>query len=246
MTAVCITIVRTAGSVPREAGTQMMVWPDGSDGTIGGGALEWAAMAEARQMLADGTAHRVMTVPLGPALGQCCGGSVTLELTAGAAMTRQGGAPLWIYGAGHVGRALVSVMAPLPVWDITWVDTAADRFPADAGVTTLVAADPARAVRHAADDAHHLVLTYSHEIDLQVCHAILSRPFARAGLIGSATKWARFRTRLGALGHPPATIARIDCPIGNPLLGKHPQAIAIGVAMAMLDQMSPNARKEAG
>ena len=237
MTGIRITVTRTAGSVPRGPGTQMMVWADRTTGTIGGGALEWQAMAEARAMLRDGRAAGKVTLPLGPALGQCCGGSVTLDFAVAEGLEAAPGAPLWIWGAGHVGRALVGVMAPLPDWEITWVDTAADRFPADAPVTTLVAADPARAVAHAPDDAHHLILTYSHEIDLALCHAILSRPFGSAGLIGSATKWARFRHRLAALGHAPAHIARIACPIGDPSLGKHPQAIAIGVAMAMLGQV---------
>ena len=245
MTGIRITVTRTAGSVPRGPGTQMMVWPDRTDGTIGGGALEWQAMRHARAMLAEGRAADALTLPLGPALGQCCGGSVSLDFAAAEALEQPTGAPLWIWGAGHVGRALVGVMAPLPAWEITWVDTAADRFPPDAPVTTLVASDPARMVPHAPDDAHHLILTYSHDIDLSLCHAILSRPFASAGLIGSATKWARFRNRLASLGHAPAQIARIACPIGDPSLGKHPQAIAIGVAMTMLTAMDTRT-EEAG
>ncbi|MBU0861444.1 MAG: xanthine dehydrogenase accessory protein XdhC [Alphaproteobacteria bacterium] len=246
MSGIKVTVARTAGSVPREAGTQMMVWADRTAGTIGGGALEWEAMAAARRMITEGRAAQVLTLPLGPALGQCCGGSVTLELAQADALEVPKGAPLWIYGAGHVGRALVDVMAPLPEWDITWVDTGADRFPQDAKAAVLVAADPARAAAHAPADAHHLILTYSHVIDLELCHAVLSRPFASCGLIGSATKWARFRGRLAALGHSPATIARIACPIGDTRLGKHPQAIAIGVAMAMLGRNAARQIEAAG
>jgi xanthine dehydrogenase accessory factor len=246
MTGIRITVTRTAGSVPRGAGTQMMVWADRTEGTIGGGALEWAAMARARELLAVGGDADTMTLPLGPALGQCCGGSVTLDLRKAARLEVAPGAPLWIYGAGHVGRALVDVMSPLPDWDITWIDTAPERFPSDARATILVAADPALTLRHAPADAHHLILTYSHVIDLELCHAVLSRPFASAGLIGSATKWARFRARLAALGHAPATIARIACPIGDTGLGKHPQAIAIGVAMAMLGRNEVGQNEAAG
>ncbi|MEM8538326.1 MAG: XdhC family protein, partial [Pseudomonadota bacterium] len=108
-----------------------------------------------------------------------------------------------------------------------------DRFP-DTTVTTLVAADPPRIVKHAPPDAHHLILTYSHEIDLALCHALLSHGFQSAGLIGSATKWARFRSRLAALGHEAAQISRITCPIGDPTLGKHPAEIALGVATGMI------------
>ena len=88
------------------------------------------------------------------------------------------------------------------------------------------------------------MLTYSHALDLELCHRLLTHGFARAGLIGSATKWARFRARLAALGHPPYAIARIDCPIGNPALGKHPQAIAIGVAAAFVMPCKAALQKE--
>jgi xanthine dehydrogenase accessory factor len=151
--------------------------------------------------------------------------------------------PLWIWGAGHVGRALVAVMAPLPDLAITWVDTGPERFPdtIPAQVTALPAFDPARLVPHAPMGAHHLILTYSHALDLALCHALLDHGFASAGLIGSATKWARFRSRLGDLGHSPSQIARIRCPIGTPSLGKHPQAIAIGVASSLLSDISAKA-----
>ena len=265
-----ILIVRAAGSTPRGAGTSMLVWADGQDGTIGGGALEYMALAEARQMT---QAISTRTIPLGPDLGQCCGGSVTLvwerfaagqqptlirpiapdadplarpsDLPAGALPRLKAGwlsespplprRPVWIYGAGHVGRALVGVLAPLPDLALTWVDTAADRFPDQVpDVTQLVAADPAAITHYAPPGTDHLILTYSHVIDLALCHALLGQPTGSIGLIGSATKWARFRSRLTDLGHSPAQISRIACPIGDPALGKHPQAIALGVAAALL------------
>lgn len=146
------------------------------------------------------------------------------------------GREIWIWGAGHVGRALVSVLSPLPDVRITWVDTGAERFPDDIpeGVTAVPTASPARLVPHAPRGAHHLILTYSHALDLELCHQLLSHGFASAGLIGSATKWARFRKRLAALGHAPDQISGIRCPIGDPTLGKHPQAIAVGVAAGIL------------
>ncbi len=122
---------------------------------------------------------------------------------------------------------------------ITWVDTGQDRFP-DAiphDVTTLPAAHPDDVAKYAPPDARHLVLTYSHQIDLDLCHAILMQPHAGIGLIGSATKWARFKARLAALGHNNNKINQITCPIGDPDLGKHPQAIAIGVATALMRGM---------
>ncbi|GHF46756.1 xanthine dehydrogenase accessory protein XdhC [Seohaeicola zhoushanensis] len=270
------------GSAPREVGASMLVWDSGQSGTIGGGALEFEAARVARGLDAD----RLSQHPLGPALGQCCGGAVTLltEIydaervaqldSAVIARATPGAGPmplavkrvlaqargtgilpeprltggwmveplarpereLWIWGAGHVGRALVAVLAPLPGLRLTWIDTAPDRFPAEVpeGVTALPAAEPARLVAHAPARAEHLILTYSHALDLELCHQLLNHGFASAGLIGSATKWARFRSRLAQLGHTPDQIARIRCPIGDPALGKHPQAIAVGVAADIL------------
>jgi len=291
-----IVVAQSRGSAPREPGTSMLVWAGGESGTIGGGALEFAATAVARTLIQTGRGPIIWRQALGPDLHQCCGGSVALVIECfdigtaialpegpharriqGAAEmpipmmhalrnARSQGLPvpillqdgwliegpsrptrqLWIHGAGHVGRALVAVLAPMPQFAITWVDTAPERFP-DAvpeGVTVLPAADPARLVAHAPREAEHLIMTYSHELDLALCHALLTRGFLGVGLIGSATKWARFRSRLAKLGHDPSAISRITCPIGNPALGKHPQAIAVGVAHALLTQAGMKAEAE--
>lgn len=294
-----VVIAAHDGSSPREVGAAMLVWATGQSGTIGGGALEHEATARARAHLAE-TRPLLTREALGPKLGQCCGGAVTLLTEVYTADTLpqdeagviarpvdarvpfprpmplavkrllarargEGILPrpvflqgwmvepvarpdrhLWIWGAGHVGRALVSVMAPLPGIAITWVDIGADRFPEamPPNVTRLIAANPADLAAHSPKDAEHLILTYSHALDLDLCHRLLTHGFARCGLIGSATKWARFRSRLTALGHSPAAIARIDCPIGDPALGKHPQAIAIGVASAFLHKKTTNASRQ--
>ncbi|MGR3434795.1 MAG: xanthine dehydrogenase accessory protein XdhC [Shimia sp.] len=267
-----VLVADVRGSAPREAGAAMLVWADGTAGTIGGGALEWEAIRIAREC----TERQVIRQALGPDLGQCCGGAVTLivepfdaapdgpvravplgEGTASLAVERakrriatEGPAarivddwlverlvplarPLWVWGAGHVGRAVVEVMAPLPGFAITWADVSADRFP-ETEVTTLPAAAPEKLMPHAPPDAAHLVFTYSHTLDLALCDAALRRGFAFCGLIGSETKWARFRKRLGQLGHGEDAIARITCPIGDPTLGRSPAAIAIGVARDLL------------
>jgi xanthine dehydrogenase accessory factor len=282
-----IVVAAVAGSAPREIGAAMLVWDSGQSGTIGGGALEWQAIQTARGMLASG-GNRLDRLPLGPNMGQCCGGVVSLlievydvdslarrfengvfaravdgspmPLAVNRLLARardQGRLPqpgliqgwmvepvtrpvraLWVWGAGHVGRAIVGVMAPLPGVSITWVDVAPDRFPTDipGGVTALPAAEPGLLVAHAPVSADHLVLTYSHLLDLDLCHRLLAHGFSTLGLIGSATKWARFRSRLRALGHTESSICRIVCPIGDPSFGKHPQSIALGVATAFLQQ----------
>ncbi|HBN31264.1 MAG: xanthine dehydrogenase accessory protein XdhC [Rhodobacterales bacterium] len=286
-----IIVAASKGSVPREPGAAMFVWAVGQEGTIGGGTLEFEAVKAARVALTAGSGQPLLAhIPLGPALGQCCGGSVSLltevysvgdcarlqNLTDNglpfcrrvnsnapeplavsrimAAARGQGiqpapgliagwmvepmspaRLPLWIYGAGHVGRALVNTLAPLG-YEICWVDTHADRFPEmmPDHVNPLVAINPVRVVPHAPADARHLILTYSHNLDLELCHGILSHSFHSVGLIGSATKWARFRKRLAALGHSGAQISRITCPIGMPELGKAPERIAVGVATKLL------------
>ena len=143
---------------------------------------------------------------------------------------------VWVWGAGHVGRGLVGVLAPLPGIAVTWVDVAAERFPEGVpeGVTVVPANDPALVADHAPVGAEHLVLTFSHALDLELCHRLLMRGFRSCGLIGSATKWGRFRSRLAALGHEAEAVGRIQCPIGDPSLGKHPQAIAVGVVAELL------------
>ena len=146
---------------------------------------------------------------------------------------------VWVWGAGHVGRALVAVLSPLPEIALTWVDIAAERFPEASGVRVLPVPDPADAVALAPPEAEHLIVTFSHALDLELCHRLLRHGFASCGLIGSATKWARFRSRLRALGHDEARISRITCPIGQPALGKHPHSIAIGVAAEVLARKRP-------
>ncbi|MEI2806700.1 xanthine dehydrogenase accessory protein XdhC [Albidovulum sp.] len=284
-----VVVAGVAGSAPREAGAAMLVWAGGEAGTIGGGALEFAAAADARRVLARGGPDRLDRVPLGPNLGQCCGGAVTLltEVWTAARLAAHGeravvarplpgtgaemplavrrllartraegvAAPagivqgwmvepvaaverdIWVWGAGHVGRALVAVLAPLPGLRLTWADTDAARFPGlPEGVVQRIAANPADLVAGAPPGAEHLVVTFSHALDLELCHRLLGHGFGALGLIGSATKRARFRGRLRALGHGEAQIARIRCPIGEPALGKHPQAIAVGVAAEILRQ----------
>lgn len=243
MSEIWVEVIRTRGSAPRDAGTAMRVTPTETEGTIGGGALEYCAIQEARDLISQGKSEVERSYPLGPELGQCCGGAVTLSFASARRFADQA-APIWIWGAGHVGRALALALAPLDPWHVTLVDDASDRLPGPVpqGVTPVVAADMPRMAAHAPGDAAHFIMTYSHEIDLALCDALLRRGFRSCGLIGSATKKARFQLRLQALGHANAEIGRITCPIGDPALGKEPQAIAIGVAARLLSDAKKDRR----
>jgi len=264
------------GSAPREIGAEMCVWPDSFDGTIGGGQLEFTALEDARDMLMRCTSGLVQRIPLGPSLGQCCGGRVTLvferwdfarvtEVGAGSYFRRaiekgceapknwkaglhfqdgwlsepilNANRQIHIHGAGHVGNTLAGVLAPLSEFEVSVWDTRADilsELPGDVRPCLGVLN------KDTAEDAAHFIMTHDHAMDLDLCHKLLNRPCGYIGLIGSATKWARFRSRLQQLGHSETEIARITCPIGDPSLGKAPQAIAIGVAARLLSQPERN------
>ena len=144
-----------------------------------------------------------------------------------------------IYGAGHVGRALADVLHGLPQYDVLVSDVRAGELAQLPDAIARTDAVPTDVLAGAEDSAAHYIMTPEHDYDLELCHHLLGREFAFAGLIGSATKCARFRSRLAALGHAPARIDRITCPIGDPALGKHPKAIAVGVAAQLLMMHKP-------
>ncbi len=366
-----VTVFEAQGSAPRDAGAWMLVWQDGTQGTIGGGRLEYEAIDYAQKIFDLATHSRhgeakplwqrtERLYPLGPGLGQCCGGAVRLlfeqftvcelgamehsggtaqpcghgvetvpsaqeknrgphlwvrparsgvpllavhgrkgdyavplpvaqavkEMAAGLRprqlhclrieeqsdgnsaalsqnLTPAGKAssckstrwivepvgaqktPLYLYGAGHVGRAIADLMAPLP-FDLYWVDTARARFPEilPAHASPLLAATPADIVRHCPAGAFHLVLTFSHAIDLAICRALLGRDdFGFLGLIGSKTKRARFIARLRADGITDSALNRLTCPIGaGRISGKEPAIIALSVAAQLIERLELQAQ----
>jgi xanthine dehydrogenase accessory factor len=243
--AVLVEVTEALGSAPREAGTRMLVSAVRSAGTVGGGHLELKAIERARRMLAGEAVAPTAHYPLGPALGQCCGGAVTLAFTMLDAKVL-GAWPkvaprfhLQLYGAGHVGRAIVSALAPLNVV-VDWIDEREEEFPAELALppqVRKVCVDTIEAeVRHAPRGAYYLVLTHRHDLDLRISEAILQRgDFAFFGLIGSKTKRNRFIHRFERRGIPAGTIARMTCPIGVPgIEGKEPEVIAAAVAAQLL------------
>ena len=250
--AVVVTVASTRGSVPREAGTKMIVTAGAVHGTIGGGHLEYKAIAIARDRLAARDALGALRrFPLGASLGQCCGGVVELlfetvsddsawkDLLADARVraARASDFTIVLFGAGHVGRALVPMLAGLPC-RVTWVDERADAFPRElpANVVSVCTDVPEDEVDAAPAGAYFLVMTHSHALDETLAEAILRRgDHAYFGLIGSATKRRAFERRLARRGMPVARFATMTCPIGVAgIPGKEPAAIAIAVAAEML------------
>lgn len=254
-----VTVQDTKGSTPREQGAWMalaLAAPEVLIGSIGGGHLEWQAMREAHARLkacAAGApaAEPVVRKALGPSLGQCCGGVVLLRYECltpqDVAMVRARLAPplhrLALFGGGHVGRALVRVLAPLP-FAIHWIDSRDEIFPE--GLSSKVEcehSDPVQAaVADVAPGSSVLIMSFSHAEDQDIVAECLRRQRAQAdlpyvGLIGSKTKWATFRHRLEERGFGDEDFAHITCPIGVPgIVGKDPEVIAIAVAAQLLMQ----------
>lgn len=248
--AVLVTVVRTEGSVPREAGSWLALWSDAVVGTIGGGQLEWQAIAQGRQLLADASRPAgEQRHALGPSLGQCCGGVVHLQFERIEARDAPGLRqqlspplqPLALFGGGHVGQAIVRQMLALP-YAITWIDSRDSVFPHDLPerVHCEHSQPVERAVQDLAAGSQVLIMSFSHAEDLDIVSQCLQRQRERddlpfVGLIGSQTKWAVFRRRLLARGFSEAELDRITCPIGVPgIRGKEPAVIAVAVAAQLL------------
>jgi xanthine dehydrogenase accessory factor len=304
-----VTVCTVKGSAPRETGAKMLVWgfrveDGGQHGTIGGGQLEFTLVEQACKLLAANEPWRFQNYPLGPLLGQCCGGNVgillerldrsSLNWLGAVAAMEEAGVPygivsrlegdairrqiiaaganrasvsmrhgegagvaghlgegsviteqvlprplLLMFGAGHVGEALAPIAATLP-FRLAWLDTRAEF----AGPGITITADPAGAVAEAPPGSFFLIVTQSHALDYDLTRAVLARgDFAYCGLIGSATKRARFEKRLAGDGIAAAAIARLTCPIGEiGLQSKLPEAIAVAVAAELLLVLERSAR----
>ena len=283
-----ILILEIKGSAPRGIGTEMYVWANGTQGTIGGGTLEFEAIKSAQEIL-ETRKTKLKSYPLGPELGQCCGGHVKLlteyydekavtnlkdqslnirSISGATEATKKvkklinrykteqtsfdhklsdewliekvitAKSPIWIWGAGHVGSAILSLLAPMPNLEIFWLDTDNSRFPdlEFSNVYKIIYDSPEQFIKRAHPNAEHLILTYSHKIDLEICNIILNHDFKWVGLIGSKTKFNRFKKKLLSFGHTETKIDQIQCPIGYKNYGKHPQQIALGVAVNFIER----------
>lgn len=237
--AIVCALTSVRGSSPREQGTFMLVGQAGLFGTIGGGALEYMVIDHARRLIANGQAEAAMDVPLGPEIGQCCGGRVKVKLSHAdtaqrAALLAQvaqedGALPhVYVFGAGHVGRALAQILALLPV-QLEVIDTRRDELDLlPAHIAKKLAAMPEAVVRTAPLGSSFVILTHDHALDFLIAQEALARSDAPyIGMVGSATKRARFASWYLGEGGSAAALERLLLPIGRQGLGdKRPSVIA--------------------
>jgi xanthine dehydrogenase accessory factor len=228
-----VTVVRCAGSTPAAPGAKMVVLGDGAFfGTIGGGHLEQIAIGDARACLAAGES-KMFRYPLGATAGQCCGGVVETFVE-----VLDAGPHLYLFGAGHVGQAVCRVLAGTP-----FVVHAIDERDEWLGAEGL----PGEVRRHAvawdafvagavwsAERTYVAIMTHRHDTDEAIVGDVVRRPARYLGLIGSETKWRRFRERLEARGVPREALDRVKCPIGLDVGGKSPQEVAVSIAAELL------------
>lgn len=228
-----VRVVRARGSTPREEGAEMLVGPDAVSGTIGGGHLEYMAIDRARQMLARGEATASLDVPLGPEIGQCCGGRVELGFDRSPPSPPEPGPPVLIFGAGHVGRALAVALAPLPL-SPRLIDTRADELAlAPPHVPTTLLALPEAEIRAAPAGAAYVIMTHDHALDFLLAVEVLKRGDAGyAGMIGSRSKRATFLRHAAREG---ADTRALVCPMAASFpRDKRPEVIAAFAAAEIL------------
>ena len=248
------------GSSPREAGASLYVSPEGMHGTIGGGQLEYIAIDEARRMLARGNTDKQMAVPLGPEIGQCCGGAVTLtfslmdetlkiEEIAEEQRQEEAQPHVYIFGAGHVGRALARALHLLPVRPIIVDSRTGELALVDVPVEQRLSALPEADIRTASPESAYLILTHDHALDFLLAREVLGREDAAyVGMIGSKSKRGTFSHWLKR--QEPNLAARhlesLVCPIGahGMVRDKRPEVIAAMVAAELLTVLLPAKRSE--
>ena len=234
---VLVTVVGTAGSTPRDSGSKMVVTASHTIDTIGGGHLEFDAISRARAYLAKGeTRTELHSYPLSSALGQCCGGAVKVLFDVCNLHQQQ----VAIFGAGHVAKALVPILAQLPV-RIAWIDSREDLFPdaLPANVQKIVEDAPESEVRHLDENSWLIILTHDHQLDYRITEQALKHPsLPFVGLIGSDTKAKRFITKLTHRGFDEHALARLVTPIGNrDIPGKQPIEVAVSISAQIIARL---------
>jgi xanthine dehydrogenase accessory factor len=229
--AALVTVVRCQGSTPATPGAKMIVLADGSFfGTVGGGHLEQLVLVDARTCLVSGE-KKTFRYPLGATAGQCCGGVVETFVD-----VLHAGPRLYLFGAGHVAQALCRVLAgtPFVVHAIDEREEWSGALPTEVRRHATPWDVFAREAEWSAERTYVAIMTHRHDTDEAIVADVVARPARYLGLIGSPTKWRRFRDRLEARGVAKEALDRIKCPIGMDVGGKAPQEVAISIAAELL------------
>ncbi|AGT08758.1 xanthine dehydrogenase accessory protein XdhC [Paracoccus aminophilus] len=232
-----VRVTSAKGSTPREAGAEMFVLAHATRGTIGGGQLEYMAIDRARAMLARGEHHSEMNIPLGPEIGQCCGGRVALSLDEIAELPAEPEKPrVFIFGAGHVGRALGRALKLLPIAPLL-IDQRIEELAQASDLPTRLSVLPEADLRDAPQGSSYLILTHDHALDFLLAAEALKRQDAPyIGMIGSATKRAQFQRFARSQGVDPS---RLTCPIGaGACHDKRPEIIAALTAAELITRLT--------
>ena len=235
---VIVTVLEVRGSSPREEGAKMIVTEDQSYLSIGGGNLEYQAIALSRELILEaGLVSKIEDFPLGPKVGQCCGGKVRLLFESFPAETIR----ISIFGAGHVGKALIGIVSQLP-YRIRWIDNREHEFPKaiPSNVEKVVSGRPHLDIRSSSMADYFVVMSHSHKIDFEIVQAVLKMGNYRyLGLIGSESKKKRFESRLIKRGVPDDQISRLSCPMGiGQITGKSPIEVAVSVASELISDIN--------
>lgn len=238
-----VTVVGCTGSTPRDQSAKMVITAEQSYDTIGGGHLEFVVMNKARELLAKNHHQQeIHHFPLGASLGQCCGGSATVMIETFAACRFN----IALFGAGHVAKELVKILAALPC-RVTWIDSRAELFPNDLSpnINILISEEPQYEVENLPSGSDVLILTHNHALDYELCMAALNHNKLRhIGLIGSRTKAARFAKRLEHRGYNQDQIESIKSPVGlSAVPGKLPMEVAVSIAGELIAIENANANK---
>lgn len=229
------TIVGSKGSAPRHTGTKMIVTGNESFGTIGGGALEYKVIEDARKQLRIGT-PKTFNYPLGPLLGQCCGGEVDVFIEPVIPSRK-----VVVFGAGHIAEHLVPMLKNLS-FNVTLIDERTERIKlpvfsvADEGICELPS-DALKSVKFF-DELYIIVLTHAHIHDEEIVEFCLDKPFRYLGMIGSVNKWEKFKVRYRSRGFTDEQIARVTTPIGLDIGGETPFEIAVSIIAELIGTCS--------
>jgi xanthine dehydrogenase accessory factor len=233
---VIATLIGVSGSTPRNSGSKMVITKEGIYDTIGGGHLEHKVIKFANDLLLAGeTCQRLAEIDLGIHLDQCCGGGTNILFECFAETKVN----IILFGAGHVGKALLPVLATLPC-QITWIDSRESQFPdvlsSYSNIKKIVSDKPQDDVANMPENSYYIVMTHKHQMDFDICLQVMSRnDFRYLGLIGSETKWRRFQRRFSQQGITNKQLERVKCPVGlSEVAGKLPVEIAISIAAEII------------